>query len=138
MSQENVEMVRDVIDGFSRGDWESALKDTAPNLELDLSRALGPQRGVYRGKEVRRALSEFYEGWQSVRIEQPEFIEVGEHVVVPWTAHFVGRDGIEVQARVTWTYTFRDGAIERVCIYQEREEALDAVGLSEQDAHADS
>jgi ketosteroid isomerase-like protein len=138
MSQENVELVRAVIDALSRGDWESALKDTAPNVELDLSRALGPQRGVYRGEEVRQALSEFYEGWQSVRIEPPEFIEVGEHVVVPWTAHFIGRGGIEVQARVTWTYTFRDGTIERVCIYQERREALEAVGLSEQGAHADS
>jgi ketosteroid isomerase-like protein len=138
MSEENVEMVRAVIDAFSRGDWESALKDTAPNVELDLSRALGPQRGVYRGEGVRRALSEFYEGWESVRIEPSEFIEVGEHAVVPWTAHFVGRDGIEVQARVTWTYTFRDGAIERVCLYQDEQEALAAVGLSEQDAHADS
>ena len=131
MSQENVEMVRAVIDAFSRGDWESALKDTAPNVELDLSRALGPQRGVYRGEEVRRALSEFYEGWESVRIEPHEFIEVDEHVVVPWTAHMVGRDGIEVQARTTWTYTFRDGTVERITIYQERQEALEAVGLSE-------
>ena len=75
-------MVRAVIDAFSRNDWESALKDTAPNLELDLSRALGPQRGVYRGEQVRRALSEFYEGWQSVRIDEPEFIEVGEHCLL--------------------------------------------------------
>jgi ketosteroid isomerase-like protein len=138
MSQENLEMVRAVIDAFSRGDWESALKDTAPDVELDLSRALGPQRGVYRGEEVQRALGDFYEGWQSVRIEPPELIEVGEHVVVPWAAHFVGRDGIEVQARVTWTYTFRDGAIAHVCLYQDEQEALEAVGLSEQDAHADS
>jgi hypothetical protein len=66
MSQENVEIVRAVVDAFSRSDWKSALKDTAPNVELDLSRALGPQRGVYRGEEVQRALREFYEGWESV------------------------------------------------------------------------
>jgi ketosteroid isomerase-like protein len=138
MSQENVEIVRATLDAYTRGDWESAFRDAAPNFEFDLSRALGPQRGVYRGAEARHAVTDFYDSWQSVRIEPHEFIEVGEHVVVPWTAHLVGRDGIEVQTRVTWTYTFRDGAVERLCMYQEREEALEAVGLSEQEAHADS
>jgi ketosteroid isomerase-like protein len=80
---------------------------------------------------MQRVLSEFRQSWESVRIEPHEFIEVDEHVVVPWTAHMVGRDGIEVEARVTWTWTILDGAIERVCMYQEREEALDAAGLTE-------
>jgi hypothetical protein len=49
-------------------------------------------------------------------------------VVVPFTAHIVGREGIEVEARTTWTWTIRDGVVERVCLYQEREEALEAAG----------
>ena len=134
-------MVRSLLDAFSRRDWESAFKDTAPNCEFDLSRALGPHRGVYRGERAQRAVSEFYESWESVQIEPGEFIDVGEHVVVSPTAQWVGRDGIEVQARVTWAYTCRDGAIERACMYQDREEALKAVlkavRLSEQDAHTD-
>jgi len=52
-------------------------------------------------------------------------------VVVPWTFHAMGRDGIEVPARPTWTLTIRDGAIERICMYQEREDALEAAGLTE-------
>jgi hypothetical protein len=32
---------------------------------------------------------------------------------------------------VTWTWTIRDGNIKRLCMYQERQEALEAVGLSE-------
>ena len=51
--------------------------------------------------------------------------------MVPWTFHGVGRDGIEVQARPTWTFTVRDGAVERMCMYQEREEALEAARLEE-------
>jgi ketosteroid isomerase-like protein len=42
-----------------------------------------------------------------------------------------GRDGIEVQARGIWVWTFRDGACVRITLYQEREEALEAAGLSE-------
>jgi hypothetical protein len=41
-------------------------------------------------------------------------------------------------SRPTFVWTIHDGAIERISLYQERQDALDAVGLSEQDAHADA
>ena len=50
-------------------------------------------------------------------------------MIVPTTEHYVGRDGIEVQARNTWTVTIRDGKIVRSCLYQDKQEALKAVGL---------
>jgi ketosteroid isomerase-like protein len=131
MSQENVEIVRAALDAFNRGDLESLLKDAAPNVQYDLSRAVGPVRGVYGRDQVVPVLSEFVESWESVRVEPHELIEVGEHVVVPWTMQGAGRDGIEVQARTTWVWTIRDGAIERVTMYQERDEALEAAGLRE-------
>jgi ketosteroid isomerase-like protein len=127
MSKENVEIVCSALDAYNRGDRDGALKDAAPNFELDLSRALGPQHGVYGLDQMPRFWNEFEEGWESIRIEPHEFIEIAEHVVVPWTARMVGRDGIEVEARVTWTWTIRDGAFERICMYQERKEALEAV-----------
>ena len=106
-------------------------RDVAPNYELDVSRSLNltPMPGVYRGEEAQRVLIDSTDVWQSVRFEPHEFVEVGEHVVVPWTMHFVGRDGIEVQARNTWTWTIRDGMIVRACIYQDKQEALKALGL---------
>jgi ketosteroid isomerase-like protein len=129
----NVDVVRAAIDAFNgSGDWESVfLKDAGPNFVLDMSRSIAPQRGVYGREQALQVLSELGEGFESLQIEPHEFIEAGEHVVVPLTAHMVGRDGIEVEARTTWTWTIRDGAIERVCLYQEREEALEAAGLSE-------
>ncbi len=131
MSQENVEIVRAAIDAYNRGDWDAALKDAPPDFEFDLSRAVGPQHGVWGRDQMQRFWAEFAENWESSRIEPHEFIEGGEHVVVPWTLHALGRDGIEVQARVTWTCTIRDGVIVRVCMYQERQEALEAAGLRE-------
>ena len=35
----------------------------------------------------------------------------------------VGRDGVEVEVRVAWTFTIRDGKIERLCC-QETANAL--------------
>jgi ketosteroid isomerase-like protein len=131
MSQENVEIVCAAIDALNAGDWESVLSYAGANFEFDLTRAVGPQRGVYGFEQTPQVLSELREGFESLHTEPHEFIEVREHVVVPLTAHMVGRDGIEVQARTTWTWTFRDGAVERVCLYQERDEALKAAGLEE-------
>ena len=40
--------------------------------------------------------------------------------------------------KVAWAYTFRDGLIVYQEFFRDHAEALEAVGLSEQDAHADS
>jgi ketosteroid isomerase-like protein len=138
MSRENVEIVRAAADAYNRGDREAALKDAGPNFKWDNSRSISDQGGVYTLDEVRRFWGEFEATWDSFRIEIDEFIDVEEHVVTPFTGHVSGRGGIEIVARGAWVWTIRDGAIARVCLYQERRQALEAVGLSEQDGHADS
>ena len=138
MSQENVEIVKAAIDALNRGDWDAVYQDAAAGFEFDNTRAVGPAVGLYGLDQMRRRLKDFGEDWESVRFEPDEFIEAGENVVVPWTQHYVGRDGIEVRARTTHVFTISHGAIVRQCMYQERQEALEAVGLSGQDAHAGS
>lgn len=138
MSQQNVEIVKAWLEALKRGDWDAVIEIAAPDAELDMSRAVGPDVGVFGPDQFRRFAAEFAGAWESVRYEADEFIEAGDLVVVPLTTHMRGRDGIEVSARATWVHTIRDGAIQRTVMYQEREEALEAVGLSEQDAHADS
>jgi ketosteroid isomerase-like protein len=131
MSQENVEIITAAIDAWNREDWDAALKDLAPDAELDFSRAIGPRHGVYRRDQLQEFWADFTELWESARIEPQEFIQAGEQVVVPWTLHTLGREGIEVQARPCFVWTIRDGTVVHVCMYQERREALQAVGLSE-------
>jgi ketosteroid isomerase-like protein len=138
MSQENVEIVEAAIDAANRQDWDAMFQDMAPGFELDMSRAVGPVSGVLSLDQLRRALEDFAGYWESLRIEPHEFIEAGDLVVVPNTGHLRGRDGIEVSVTVAWVWTIRDGAIERMVMYQSRQDALEALGLSEQDAHADS
>jgi ketosteroid isomerase-like protein len=138
MSQQNVEIVKAAIDAWNREDWDAMLRDMAPGFELDLSRAVGPHHGVFDVDQVRGVLEEFTAGWESFRVEAHEFIDAGELVVEPQTARVKGRDGIEASATVTFVWTIRDRAIERVVMYQDRKDALEAVGLSEQDAHIDS
>jgi ketosteroid isomerase-like protein len=138
MSQENVKVVKAWLEALKRGDWDAVIELVGPGAELDMSRAVGPDVGVFGPDQFRRFAAEFAGAWESVRYEADEFIEAGDLVVVPLTTHMRGRDGIEVSARATWVHTIRDGAIQRTVMYQEREDALKAVGLSEQDARADA
>ena len=131
MSEENFEIVRAAIDASNRDDWDAALRYAAPNFEWDNSRAMSSERGVYRLDQVRQFWADTREPWESVRIEIDELIESGDHVVVPHTTHARGRDGIEVTARSFWLFTIRNGKIERVCLYQDRAEALEAAGHEE-------
>ena len=131
MSQRNVEIVEAAIDGLNRRDLKTALKDAAPGFEFDFSRAVGPTQGLYGLDRMQDFWDEFVELWDSVRIEPDEFIEAGRHVVTPLTNHFSGRDGIRLQARPAFVWTVRDGSLARVSMYQDRRDALEAVGLSE-------
>jgi|SRR5215203_4619463 len=132
MSQENVEIVRAALAAVSRRDWDEALKDAAPDVEVDNSSNTGEWRGVHRGPdEVKRLWEKFMEPWESVRTEIDEIIEADNHIVTRQTGHFVGRDGIEVTARQAFCWTFRDGQLTRVLISNELTDALEAAGLRE-------
>ena len=137
MSQENVEIVKAAIEAWNREDWDTALQNAAPGFEVDMSRAVGPVSGVLDLAQLRLVLVDFAEHFESVRIEPHEFIEAGDLVVVPWTLHVRGRGGIEAASRVAIVWTIRNGAIERFTMYQERQDALEDLGLSEQDAYAE-
>ena len=138
MSQENVEIVKAHMDAYNRRDWDAVFSLLAPCFEMDLSRSVAPWRGVYRLDQLRQLFEEWVGTFGSFRNEPHEFIEAGDHVLVPLTTHVRGRDGIEAAARATWAWTIRHGTVERISMYQEKEEALEALGRSEQDAHADS
>jgi ketosteroid isomerase-like protein len=131
MSQENVAIARAFLEAYNREDFEAALKHAAPGFVLDFSRALGPYRGVYRRDQVRGFLEELNATFESVQFEPQDFIDTGDYLVVPLTIHFEGRDGIKLKAHTTNLWLLRDGAVERIVLYQELHEALEAVGLSE-------
>ena len=87
---------------------------------------------MYQGfDEALRFYAEYYETFEATVVVPDRFIEAGDSVVVPNVAYQRGRDGIEVSARSTLVYTLRGRKVARVCLYQEQDEALKAVGLEE-------
>jgi ketosteroid isomerase-like protein len=74
-----------------------------------------------------------------VRFEPVEFIGAGDQVVVPGRMIGIGRaSGVKAEQSVTQVWTLRDGLAVRMSTYLDKQSALEALGLSEQDAHADS
>jgi ketosteroid isomerase-like protein len=138
MSQENVEIVRTAIDAMNRRDFDGLSRCLTADAEYDFSRATGPEQGIFGRAQLRRFWDEIMDPWESVRIELDRIVEADDKVVSRQTTHFRGRGGIEVSNHVAQVWTIRDGQIAHCCLYQDERDALEAVGLWEQDAHADS
>ena len=133
MSEGNVERVRRGFAAYHDGDLEGALELWAPDAVWDWSNSVGPEAGIYRGRDEIRAFWEKYHAtFEGIRFELVDVLEVEDDLlIIENVAHIRGRDGIEVQARSTWLVTIRDGEQTRLTLYQTKQEALEAAGLSE-------
>jgi ketosteroid isomerase-like protein len=127
VEQANVEAVRAAIDAFNRGDREAMLELGGEDFEYDWTRSIGPNRGIYRGREgFADFVDDQWSTFDEVRLDVHEYIPRGNHVVVVATVHARGREGLPVSANSTHLYTFEEGRLVRVTLFQEREEALAA------------
>jgi ketosteroid isomerase-like protein len=134
MSQENVEIVRAGFAAYNRRHLDGILENWAPDAVLDWSNSRGLDAGVYRGHdEIRAFMERFLATWDEVRIEIVDGpVEVEDGVLITENvAYLRGRDGIDVQARSTLLATIRDGEQTSLTLYQTKQEALEAAGLSE-------
>ena len=133
MSEENVEIIRNVFAMIDRGDAQ-AWDLLPPDFVIDLSRRL-IDPVVLRGPDEMRA---FYRdldaSWaDGARVEVEELIDAGDKVLV--LIRFSGRgktSGAEVEALVWNLWTFRDGEPVRWTYFgEDRAEALEAARLRE-------
>jgi len=140
MSQENLELVRRLFDVYNERSFEENIDLIEPDIVWDLSRVELPDGSTYTGRfELSGFVETWEEGFESEHVEVLEMIDAGDQVVT--MVHHSGRgklSQIEIDQRFAVVWTLRDGRAARMEAYPTREEALEAVGLSEQDAHADS
>jgi ketosteroid isomerase-like protein len=133
MSHENVEVVERVLRRFGDEDIEAALEDIAVDATLDWSNSDAPDRGVYTGHEAWRA---FFRSRDQVlagrRIAASELIAPTANVVVLVArVSEQGRtSGAAVQALGASVWTLHEGRVVSFKLYQSREQALEALGLS--------
>ena len=143
MSQANVEIVRRLFDAAARRDTDTVFDIYDPYIVWDASRT---ERGAITGKVVQgregllKWLREWYDPWETVDDILEELIDAGQQRVVSvMVQRGRGRvSRVEVENRLGTVWTVQDGKVIRAVWFPSREDALEAVGLSEQDAHADS
>ena len=137
MSQENVEIVRAAFAAWNAGDTDTLREAIDPNVMVWPAEGW-PEPGPFLGREaVLRWFEQIREAWDTDAMAPITFTDAGDRVLVRVLWHGAGQ-GPESNMEFTVIYMLRKGMI----VYQEHfwdhAEALEAVGLSEQDAHADS
>jgi uncharacterized protein len=130
MSQENVELVRSLYEGWLRGD--SGLDKLDPEISMVESTTLPGAASADGIEAVERYMRSFARHWEQIRFEPQEYIDAGNQVVV--VARLVGqgkKSGVEVTRTWAYVWTLREGKALRMVGYADRAQALEAVGLTD-------
>jgi ketosteroid isomerase-like protein len=148
MSQQNVELVKsaqptdiDLVEIFPENEvsGQAAMRALPDVFEPDFTVRFIAGRGMelpeYRGIDgLAEAWRDWLAPWASYRLEAEEFIDAGEEVVVFVRAQGrTARDSVLVEHTAAAIWSIREGRVAAICFYLERDEALEAAGLSEQD-----
>ncbi len=131
MSEENVEVVRQVIAAYSgTGEIRDDLID--PNIEVWESAEL-PGELAGRGHDAllraKETISDSFEEWS---VEPERFFDLGERILAFVTAYTKGRgSGVEAGGQMAYLFTVRDGKVIEWGLFGDRRKALEAAGMSE-------
>ncbi len=134
MSQENVEVVRRLIDDWNGRDREAWMALSHPDVEWSsaILRQVEGGDAVHRG---RAEVGQFWDEWHALwdlDIEVSESRDLGDTVLVLAQLRTRGKSsGAEVERSIGYTFEFEDGLVRRARAYPSPEEALEAAGLSE-------
>jgi ketosteroid isomerase-like protein len=135
MSQENVEIARRWYEvATSKAQLLAGMSRTMALCHPDVEWSAPEDGTTYRGREgVRHRLEEWLESFDDYRYEIRRIIDCeGNEVLVEATE--VGRgaiSGAEVRSTNYELLTIRDGMIVRIREYYDKDNALEAAGLSE-------
>jgi|SRR6185295_2327218 len=129
MSQENVEIVLRSIQAYEH-DEEAFLSMLDPGVEwYPIGEGHIPSGGHKAALRVRRS---WLENWEGHQIDVEEVKDGADSVVA--CLHLTGRgvrSEVEVDLRLYLHFKLRDGKIVYLYEYADRDEALEAAGLSE-------
>jgi ketosteroid isomerase-like protein len=133
MSEENVEIVRNAFDAFTRCDMEGVLglcdKDIVITQPPELP-GVSPQQRGHSG--VLEAFSIWPEQWDDYQIEILRTADLGDYVVVTTRTGGRGKQsGVKVEMDFSFAFTVRDEGIVEMQIFMREDQAREAAGLSE-------
>ena len=128
MSKENVERVRASLAAYNRGALDAVIESLHPNVEF---RTL--LLGNHRGRDALRTLyQENRAAFPDYKLEPIELIDAGNQVIAVVRLVGAGRvSQIELDNRMAFLITIKDGLTIRQESFRTKQEALEAAGLRE-------
>ena len=135
MSQFQREALRARYKATSKTNLGAVFDDVHPDFELKTADRV-PGAGTYHGAEAAtRFFEDLVEPFEEVTYEPQQFFERGDQIVIFLIVRFQPRDSsalVENQVAALWTV--RDGKPARCEMFAQREKALEAAGMSDEDA----
>jgi ketosteroid isomerase-like protein len=133
MSRANIELVRLTYDAFNREGMPGTLPYLDAAVEWDESDLPARPPGPFRGHEGLHELERLNAAlWLEIRAEVDDIIDAGDNTVVAFL-RAVGKGrftGEPVELTIAHLWDIRDGKGVRVKLYLDRQEAMEAAGLS--------
>jgi ketosteroid isomerase-like protein len=131
MSRENVETMRAAFEQLSRGNFSAAFEAVTDDFEFVTAPEM-PDAGTYRGQEARDWIGAYIASFDGFTQEPTEIIDAGDKLLVAVIQHGRPRGSdLPVESRWWQVTTFRSGGVNRIEMFAERAQALEAAGLSE-------
>ena len=132
VSQTNLEIVRSVYDQWARGNLRAGTDLYDPDV-IFIPRSDLPDRGRYLGREgIREWMHRWLDAWTNFTVAAEELTAIGESVIASVRQRGTGKQsGAPVELTFFQVWTFRGRSVIRIEQFETKEEALEAVGLSE-------
>ena len=132
MSQENVDLFRQGMDAFLRGDIEPLLEASHPEVEWYPFSAQVEGDVAYQGHEgVRRWWANLNATFEEFEASIEEVRDEGEIVMALGRLRARFRSGITLDTEMGWVFRFRHDLVVWGRAFQSHAETLEAAGLSE-------
>jgi ketosteroid isomerase-like protein len=132
MSQDNVEVVSQLLAAVTRRDVSRLVDLTDPDVEWrSFFAALSEEGGRYRGHDgIRQYIADVSEAFETMRVEVGDLLDVGETIVGIGRIYYKGQgSGIEADTPAGWVFRFRDGKVIYFHAFRDPEKVFATVGL---------
>jgi ketosteroid isomerase-like protein len=132
MSRENVEVVQRIFDSWAAGDFGAGLANLDPKVVFVVRQPFPEAVETVGPDGIREYMRRFLDNWESYAVKARDLQAAGDIVVADAVQHGEGKASrIEMEQRFFMLFTFRAGKIVRIESILDRDQALEAAGLSE-------
>lgn len=132
MSQENVEIVKRLMDAFNERDVEAFAQSTTPDFEWFTS-MMAVEGEIFRGRDgIDTYFARMREAWDEFRGLADDLRDLGERVL--WLGRLQARgrgSGVPISTPLDVLFDLRGGRVSRMHSFLDHDEALQAAGISE-------